>query len=525
MALFGTSRKILKNGLVDAEEDRREIVAVYETGEIFYATGKRFHKFVTEAQTYVTRELKKDPTLTEVSPADVLGHYRSVGAEDTRGRSETHERLAERILRDAASSKTSDIKIIRTPERTIVRFMIAGQEIDYGVSVTSLEGNALIAYIFDARDEGAGHSTKQKGEFQGFSVSNAKRSGSGLVLPDNVLKLRCQKGFHETNADLMDHLVIRIFYRETEEMASLEALGLDPHALDALRRAREGMKGAVMIGGETGDGKSTTIISAIKRQYEEYEGQISIVTVEDPVEYKLDEPGIVQIPIQSSGDAEKRTANYRAALMHFVRINPHVGVVSEIRDAEAARQVLQFIETGHQVWTTIHINSVNSIPFRLIDMGIEPTELSKPKSLRLMMKQTLVPLLCRCAIRETSGLFRRNRDGCPVCRSKVKGPEAEKAWSGYQRQIAVTEFIEPDDAYLTLIRNNDAIGAKNHWERPVSEGGMGGITLSEKLNMLVHLGACDPKDVIKKGAQLLPGPVKMDEVLRNWVLDLLRRRR
>jgi general secretion pathway protein E len=525
MALFGAARKILKNGLIDADEDRREIVAVYETGEIFYATGKRFHKYVTEAQTYVTRELKVDPTLTEVSPADVLGHYEAVGEEDGRNRSESHERLAERIMRDAAASKTSDVKIIRTPERTVIRFLIAGQEIDYGVSVTSLEGNALISYIFDGRDEGAGHSTKQKGEFQGFSVSNAKRSGHGLTLPDNVLKLRCQKGFHETNADLMDHLVLRIFYRESEEMASLEALGLDPHALAALQRAREGMKGAVIIGGETGDGKSTTIISAIKRQYEEYEGQISIVTVEDPVEYKLDEPGIVQIPIQSSGDAAKRTANYRAALMHFVRINPHVGVVSEVRDAEAARQVLQFIETGHQVWTTIHINAVNSIPFRLIDMGIEPTELSKPKSLRLLMKQTLVPLLCRCARKASDGFHRRNRDGCPICRSKVKGAEAEKAWSGYQRQVAVTEFIEPDDTYLTLIRANDAISAKNHWERPSDMGGMGGVTLSEKLNMMVHLGACDPKDVIKKGAEILPSPVRMDPVLEGWIRDLLARRK
>jgi len=455
-----------------------------------------------------------------MSTSDILGHYNGVGEDDTKGRSESHERLAERIIRDAAASKTSDVKIIRTPERTIVRFLIAGQEVDYGVSVTSLEGNALISYIFDARDEGAGHSTKQKGEFQGFSVSNAKRSGVGLSLPDNVLKLRCQKGFHETSADLMDHLVLRIFYRESEEMASLEALGLDPYALEALKRARDGMKGAVIIGGETGDGKSTTIISAIKRQYQDYEGQISIVTVEDPVEYKLEEPGIVQIPIQSSGDAAKRTANYRAALMHFVRINPHVGVISEVRDAEAARQVLQFIETGHQVWTTIHINAVNSIPFRLIDMGIEPTELSKPKSLRLLMKQTLIPLLCRYAARAPSGFFHRKREGCPVCRSKVKGPEAEKAWSGYQRLVAVAEFIEPDDTYLTLIRSNDAISAKNHWERPVLEGGLGGITLSEKLNMLVHMGACDPKDITKKGGELLSEPDKMDAVLQTWVQAL-----
>jgi general secretion pathway protein E len=529
MALFDSKRRVFKNGLIDAPQEQREIVAIYENGDIFFAKGKKFHAYVREAQKYVRQTLGKDAVLEEVSGSDVMAHYDSVSTEGTGDKSESYERIADRILRDAANSKAADIKIIRTPERTVVRFIIAGQEIDYGASVTSHEGNALISHIFDSRDEGAGHPTKTQGEFQGFSVSTAKnRSGGGITLPSNVLKLRCQKGFHETSQDIMDHLAIRVFYRESEEMASLESLGLDPEALEALQRARDGMKGAVMIGGETGDGKSTTIISAIKRQYAEHDGQISIVTVEDPVEYKLDEPGIVQIPIQSSGDAAKRTQNYRSALMHFVRINPHVGVVSEVRDAEAARQVLQFIETGHQVWTTIHINSVNSIPFRLIDMGIEPTELSKPDSLKLLMKQTLVPLLCVCATRGEDGYMHRNHDGCEICRSKVKGAEAEKAWAGYQRLVALAEFIEPDDTYLEKIRANDAIGAKNYWEKPLKDGGMGGITLKQKLGYMVHMGAIEAKSAVKKGAPIpkLRSPeMEMGDVYRDWIQELMDKRK
>jgi general secretion pathway protein E len=528
MSIFGSSRKVYKNGLIDAPQERREIVAVYENGDIFFASGKKFHTFVRDAQTYVRKDLNLDPKLEEVSGKDVMAHYDSVVSHGSGDKSESHERIADRILRDAANSKAADIKIIRTPERTVVRFIIAGQEIDYGASVTSLEGNALISYIFDARDEGAGHSTKTMGEFQGFSVSTSKNKSQGLMLPENVLKLRCQKGFHETSSDIMDHLAIRVFYRETEEMASLESLGLDPAALEALQRARDGMKGAVMIGGETGDGKSTTIISAIKRQYAEHDGQISIVTVEDPVEYKLDEPGIIQIPIQSSGDAAQRTKNYRSALMHFVRINPHVGVVSEVRDAEAARQVLQFIETGHQVWTTIHINSVNSIPFRLIDMGIEPTELSKPDSLKLMMKQTLVPLLCTCAVKGDDGYMHRNLEGCGICKSKVKGAEAEKAWSGFQRLVALAEFIEPDDNYLEKIRANDAIGAKNYWEKPIDQGGMGGVTLKQKLSYMVNMGAIDPKSAIKKGAPIkkaIQHDLHIDPVYVGWIQNLLDKRK
>jgi general secretion pathway protein E len=528
-SMFSSSRKVLKNGLIDAPEDQREIVAIYENGDIFFASGKKFHAFVREAQTYVSKHLGKTATMEEVSGSDVLAHYQAVDSEGASDKSESHERIADRILRDAANSKAADIKIIRTPERTVVRFIIAGQEVDYGVSITSMEGNALISYIFDARDEGAGHSTKVQGEFQGFSVSNAKGRLSGkLTLPPNVLKLRCQKGFHETSSEIMDHLALRLFYRESEDMASLEALGLDPVSLEALQRARDGMKGAVMIGGETGDGKSTTIISAIRRQYAEHEGNISIVTVEDPVEYKLDEPGIIQIPIQSAGDADARTQNYRSALMHFVRINPHVGVVSEVRDAEAARQVLQFIETGHQVWTTIHINSVNSIPFRLIDMGIEPTELSKPDSLKLLMKQTLVPLLCHCATKGNDGHMHRNTDGCDVCKSKVKGAEAEKAWAGFQRLVAIAEFIEPDDTYLEYIRANDAIGAKNYWEKPINMKGMGGINLKQKLHYLVHMGAIDPKNAIKKGAPIPKNKVTdlvIDAVYSDWINDLLDKRK
>lgn len=523
MSLLSKKPAILKNGLIELPFEQREFVAVYETGVIYFATGKQFHKFVQEAQKLVRHEFKKTPKLHEIDSVDVLSHYEA--AIDIEGsKTESHARTADRILKDAANAKTSDIKIIRTPEKTIVRFMIAGQEIDYGMSITSAEGNALISYIFDARDEGAGHSTKTQGEFQGFSVSSSK-SADSLTLPANVLKLRCQKGFHETSQDIMDHLVIRVFYRETDEMASLESLGLDPDVLGGLQRARDSMKGAIMIGGETGDGKSTTIISAVKRQYEEQDGKISIVTVEDPVEYKLDEPGIVQIPIQSSGDATKRTENYRAALMHFVRINPHVGVVSEVRDAEAARQVLQFIETGHQVWTTIHINNVNSIPFRLIDMGIEPTELSKPDSLRLMLKQTLVPLLCTCSIKGEDGFHHRNHDGCPVCKSSSKGPEAQKAWAGFQRLVAIAEMIEPDDEYLKLIRANDAIGAKAHWIKSKENGGMGGITLAEKLNMLVKMGAVDPKNIIKKGAEIQDPGEKMSDLFKDWIQGLLDQRK
>ena len=151
MSLFDSKRKVFKNGLIDAPQEQREIVAIYENGDIFFAKGKKFHAYVREAQKYVRQTLGKDAIREEVSGSDVVAHYDSVSTDGAGDKSESYERIADRILRDAAHSKAADIKIIRTPERTVVRFIIAGQAVDYGVSVTSHAGNALISYIFDRR--------------------------------------------------------------------------------------------------------------------------------------------------------------------------------------------------------------------------------------------------------------------------------------------------------------------------------------------------------------------------------------
>ena len=87
------------------------------------------------------------------------------------------------------------------------------------------------------------------------------------------------------------------------------------------------------------------------------------------MEYEI--PGAIQIAVPTTGVGEDRAKHFARALMHFVRIHPAVGMVSEVRDAEAAREVLQFIATGHQVWTTIHVADANGILFRMLDMGME----------------------------------------------------------------------------------------------------------------------------------------------------------
>ena len=422
----------------------------------------------------------------------------------------------QRALAEAAAAGASDLKIYVRDGQTDLRVKVAGREYDLGSPWTREEGWVAINALFDARDEGGQHTSLAAGEFQSFSIS----PGAKLRLPATVVKLRGQKGFHENDSGLGTHAVLRLFYNDEQTSTGvLEDLGFDAEVTAALARARGRLAGCVIVGGATGDGKSTTLIRLMDRLYEETEGAIAIVTVEDPVEYRARGKGILQIPVGSSGDAARRTHNYRQALMHFVRINPDVGVISEIRDADGARQILQFVASGHATYTTIHAESASEIVFRLIDMGVPPEELAKPGGIKLLMKQTLVPLLCpACALpledagelpprladlaRRAGGLRARNPAGCPNCATGEKGSLGTSAWAGYRRLVAVAEVIEPNEAWFRHVLARDAFAARNHWLRPRAEGGLGGVPLSRKIARMALEGRVDPSDALRKGAEI-----------------------
>ena len=510
---------VRENGLIEIPDAFRESCAAFNTGRFVVQAGRQFDPDILRLQQEIAEAFTLEPKVEQASPHQIADLY--LASEPARGAAEeqeNHKRFVARLLKDAAAMSASDVKVIRRSRQTDVRIAVAGREIDYGASISVSDGQSVIAYLFDARDEGSGHTTKQQHSFQSFSIT----PGKSIQLPERIQKIRGQKGFHEAAAGVQEHAVLRIVYEDNDDVETLDQLGFDPLVLADLGNARAGISGAVIVGGETGDGKSTSILRCVEKLYDDEDGQLSIVTIEDPVETRIRRSGVIQIPIQSGGTAEERAANYQEALRHFVRINPHVGVVSEVRDAAGARQMIQFIETGHQVWTTIHIGSVNSILFRMIDMGVHPSELAKPGSITLLMKQSLVPLLCDCARPDPGNEpFReRNTDGCAACVGGRGDSAAAQAWAGYRRLIAVGETIVPDEGYLDCVRRNDAIAAWRHWTSPLDGGGLAGITLSRKINLLANAGLVAPPDARKKGAHVARVDEGMLDRYRNWIAGL-----
>jgi type IV pilus assembly protein PilB len=154
---------------------------------------------------------------------------------------------------------------------------------------------------------------------------------------------------------------MRILFK-TGVLTKMERLGFLPETLEKFRSVYRQPHGIILVTGPTGSGKSTTL-SAVLNELNAPE--VNIMTVEDPVEYQI--PGVNQVQVN-----QKAGLTFAAALRSFLRQDPDIIMVGEIRDNETARIATQAALTGHLVLSTLHTNDAPSSITRLIDMEIEP---------------------------------------------------------------------------------------------------------------------------------------------------------
>jgi type II secretory ATPase GspE/PulE/Tfp pilus assembly ATPase PilB-like protein/CheY-like chemotaxis protein len=228
-----------------------------------------------------------------------------------------------------------------------------------------------------------------------------------------------------------EKVVIRVLNQKATTLA-LNSLGLADDEEKAIRSLLGYKEGIILVTGPTGSGKTTTLYSALRA----VQGTgVNIVTVEDPVEYKLGE-NIVQVQVN-----EKAGLTFASALRSILRQDPDVVLVGEIRDKETAQIALQASLTGHLVLSTLHTNDAANTVTRLVDIGMEAYKIAP--ALRGIVAQRLMRRLCKnCSQESTEPVPERLARFVPpgVTLYQAVGC-AECSMTGYRGRFSIVEVL------------------------------------------------------------------------------------
>lgn len=306
------------------------------------------------------------------------------------------------------------------------------------IHIESVEGGVVVRYRID----GVLRQVMKIPRSAGVPLVSRIKIMSGLDIAD---RLRPQDGRARisVNGEAVDlristlpashgeKVVIRVLNQKATTLA-LDALGLADDEQKAIRSLLGNKEGIILVTGPTGSGKTTTLYSSLRTVQS---AGVNIVTVEDPVEYRLGE-NIVQVQVN-----EKAGLTFAAALRSILRQDPDVVLVGEIRDKETAQIALQASLTGHLVLSTLHTNDAPNAVTRLVDIGMEAYKIAP--ALRGVIAQRLMRRLCRaCRIEATEPVSQRLTRFVPqgVTLYQAVGC-SECSMTGYRGRFSIVEVL------------------------------------------------------------------------------------
>ena len=403
---------------------RRDLdLAVVTEGQLMPLLDRAYTR--TEEISNLARDLQEEMGDVPVEFGTVLGI--TPGAEDA-----PVVKLLQTVFEEAQKTRASDIHIEPQEKSLLIRFRIDG------VLHVQTEADSKIATALVLRLKlmsGLDISEKrlpQDGRF------NIKLRGHNVDV--RISTMPTQHG---------ESVVMRLLAQDTG-LLQLDRLHMPPHVLERFRHAIMRPSGIVLVTGPTGSGKTTTLYAAMN---DLNSPEKKIITVEDPVEYRL--PGLNQVQVH-----EKIDLSFARVLRSALRQDPDIILVGEMRDQETAEIGMRAAMTGHLVLSTLHTNDALSTPIRLLDMGVPRYMVAL--SIQMVLAQRLVRVICqncsqphqpephelewlRYELGERVGNFKYAKGhGCAHC-----------ANTGYAGRQAVYEFLEMSNALVEAANHGD----------------------------------------------------------------------
>lgn len=434
--------------------------------DCFGEQGRNYSGSIPEIRTVYGYRLHVTAVPEEEFARLISSHYRQSGTGQVSSMDWSEESSpVERLISEAHSMQASDIHLEPSEGRCRVRFRIDGRLTETHI-IRTADYPGLVNRLKIMAN---------------LDISEKRLPQDGRILySSGEVKFDIRMSAMPTIYG--EKIVLRLLSRNGRNL-SLDELGLDERQYRDYQSAIMKPHGLILISGPTGSGKSTTLYATLERLNR---GDNNILTIEDPVEYTLD--GINQVQLK-----EDIGLTFPVALRTFLRQDPDIIMLGEIRDEDTAEMAIRSSLTGHLLLSTLHTNSAWGCIDRLADMGIH----------RYLISETLIVCVAQRLVRLL----------CPYCRRKerIQGPIADRLgtnpeqeiytgtgcpkchYTGYKGRRAIYEIIPVDDTLSAAIRENaqDISGYLSEKKiRTLQESAislyLGGLTSLEEILPLIN---------------------------------------
>ncbi|MBR7800056.1 GspE/PulE family protein [Undibacterium fentianense] len=420
----------------------------------------------TEAITDLARELEQELTDANIDFGNLVS---TAGSEDA-----PVVKLLQSVFDDATQVRASDIHIEPQEKRLQIRFRIDGMlHLQTEADMKIASALALRLKLISEMD-----------------ISEKRLPQDGRF----IIKVRQQQidvRISTMPTQYGESIVMRLL-NQSGGILNLDKIGMPPEMLARFRAIIQRPNGLVLVTGPTGSGKTTTLYGALSELNRE---DRKLITVEDPVEYRL--PGINQVQVN-----EKIDLSFAKVLRASLRQDPDILLLGEMRDQETAQIGMRAAMTGHLVLSTLHTNDAISTPIRLLDMGVPRYMMGS--SLQAVLAQRLVRVVCESChsehrlspaerewlgqdMGETIDLHRyHSGKGCGHCNG-----------TGYRGRIGVYELLEMTKPVIDAAHSED-----NAYFMDVAKRQMGGKTLRQYAIELVLSGVTTVSEAMRISNQM-----------------------
>ena len=429
LAISSSTLDIATSNPFDLDCDKTLAFATRRKVRMLLATPDRIAERIEEVYAPLDRVSRLvDQTSTEAPPAVV----EAVDEIDSQIEEATVDRpvikLVDHIVAEGIAAGASDIHLEAGETGIAVRYRIDGMLKEVMVLPKAV-GIPLVSRIKIMSQMDIADRLRPQGGRARVSINGARVDLRVSTLP----------------ASHGEKVVIRILDSRVA-LRSVESLGLDPLDGPRMQKLLDVREGLILVTGPTGSGKTTTLYAALRLLLQR---GVNIITVEDPVEYRI--PGIVQVQIH-----EKAGLTFASALRSVLRQDPDVVLIGEIRDRETAAIAIQASLTGHLVFATLHTNDACSSIIRLTDLGVDSVKLAG--ALKGVVAQRLIRRLCpSCKLVANAGVPRRLLGSIPAD-AMIYMPTgcAECGLTGYSGRVAATEVLVTTPEIERAIAANDS---------------------------------------------------------------------